>query len=174
MTKNHILSLIKGIVLFFWVFSFASCSETGLIKKDGITSININDNLKHTQYWEKNDKWDFDSVTLTIFFDDNSSKEIPLNCKYVTYKCTPEFPTLTSPKMTEVTLYDVFYTDYKKNNHSVPNKTFSITTVPYPEGEIEYNINIPVVMLTIFGTIASSIGLLYLFIFICKKRGGCV
>lgn len=168
--KKH-LSLTKTILLCSSLFFVSACSETGLIKKDGITSISINDNLKHTQYWEKNDKWDFDSVTLTIHFDDDSTKEIPLNCKYVTYKCNPEFPTLTEPKMTSVTLYNVVYTDYKKEKHDVPDKTFSITTVSYPEGEIKYELNLPILFLAIAGVILSSVGLLYLYIFLMKKKG---
>lgn len=169
-TKKVRITAITLLLSLIAVFC-ASCSDPALVRKDGLVSVTVNDNLQHTQYWEKNDTWDFSGVTVTLVYDDASEIQIPFLCRYISFKCEPQVPSLTFPKMTEVTVYDVVYTDYRNVTHNAAGRTFPITTVPYPEAPVENKADLFPLFLGAFGAVIASVIVLSLFLRREKKKG---
>ena len=147
---------------------FSSCSSSTIIKKDGLVSCELSNNLEHKIYWNTHDTWDLSSLFITLEYDDGSIYKLPISDSSISYTVSPE--TTENLGIYQLSVDNVVYTDYKGFKHEVEGKKYWIRVeeCPYKYGD---NVLIAKKVLIICVVIFSvSFLILFIFVPLFKKR----
>ena len=153
----------KLVVALMFLPLFCSCSNVqNSVAKDNVESLSITGELLHTQYWNKNDAWDLNGLFVYARYSDGTSSSYPFSSKTITYTCIPEKPITGLDKLT---LTNIYYIDYLKNNHLVSDEiTYSISVVDYPYDYARISLKdfiVPIIIIIIIATFLSCGLILY-------------
>lgn len=137
------------IALFLLIsFLFSGCSEKhhSFLTRDDVSSIVFDSELKHTQYWNKHDAWDFTGVDAYFLFEnyDTYCLEITdLSFSYDVFPLSPVGLELSENKAdkTLVSLTNIKYTNANGLVYEIEDVDYEVTIVEYPYSEEKVSFN---------------------------------
>ena len=137
------------IALFLLIsFLFTGCSEKrhSFLTRDDVLSIVFDSELKHTQYWNKHDAWDFSGVNAYFLFanDDTCCLEIAdSSFSYDVFPLSPVGLELSENKAdkTLVSLTNIKYTNANGLVYEIEDVDYEVTIVEYPYSEDKVSFN---------------------------------
>lgn len=141
------------IVLFLLIsFLFVGCSAKhhSFLTRDDVLSITFDNELKHTQYWNKHDVWDFSGVDALFLFENDDTYCLEITDPSFSYDVFPLSPVgleLSDNKAdkTIVSLTNIKYTNANGLVYEIEDVDYEVTIVEYPysEDKVSFNKNAP-------------------------------